>query len=88
MESLGGTGLPLGNLTSAQKDELMDRVRQEMALANAQELLAVSGPSDYDVHSIFQIEYVECKIGLTLNHKKVTFLMVFSFSGNVQEMFR
>lgn len=40
MESLAGAGL--NNLSSAQKDELMDRVRAQMALANAQELLAVS----------------------------------------------
>lgn len=37
MESLDQAGL-----TSAQKDELMERVRQQMAIANAQELLAVS----------------------------------------------
>lgn len=38
MDSLGG----LGSLTSAQKDELMDQVKQQIAVANAQELLTVS----------------------------------------------
>lgn len=32
----------LGNLSSGQKDELMDQVRQQIAVANAQELLTVS----------------------------------------------
>lgn len=36
MESDGGTVL-----TSAQKDELMDQVKQQIAIANAQELLTV-----------------------------------------------
>lgn len=31
----------LGNLSSGQKDELMDQVRQQIAVANAQELLTV-----------------------------------------------
>lgn len=31
-----------GTLTSAEKDELMDKVKQEIALANFQELLTVS----------------------------------------------
>lgn len=30
-----------GSLTSAQKDELMDQVKQQIAVANAQELLTV-----------------------------------------------
>lgn len=30
------------NLSSVQKDELMDQVKQQIALANAQELLTVS----------------------------------------------
>lgn len=32
---------PLGNLTAAQKDQLMTEVKQQMAVANAQELLTV-----------------------------------------------
>lgn len=36
MESDGGTVL-----TSAQKDELMNQVKQQIAIANAQELLTV-----------------------------------------------
>lgn len=32
----------LSSLTSSQKDELMDQVKQQIALANAQELLTVS----------------------------------------------
>lgn len=32
-----------GNLTSAQKDELMDQVKQQIAIANIQELVTVSG---------------------------------------------
>lgn len=31
----------IGNLSSGQKDELMDQVRQQIAVANAQELLTV-----------------------------------------------
>lgn len=38
MESLGS----LGGLSNAQKDELMDQVKQQLAVANAQELLTVS----------------------------------------------
>lgn len=34
----------LGNLSSGQKDELMDQVRQQIAVANAQELLTVGRP--------------------------------------------
>ncbi|KAK6633854.1 protein translocase subunit [Polyplax serrata] len=34
MESLGG-----GQLTGVQKDELMEQVKQQLAVANAQELL-------------------------------------------------
>lgn len=30
-----------GSLTQAQKDELMDQVKQQIAIANAQELLTV-----------------------------------------------
>ena len=33
--------LSVGNLSSTQKDELMDQVRQQIAVANAQELLTV-----------------------------------------------
>lgn len=33
--------ISLGNLSSGQKDELMDQVRQQIAVANAQELLTV-----------------------------------------------
>lgn len=36
MDSLGG------NLSGAQKDELMDQVKQQIAVANTQELLTVS----------------------------------------------
>lgn len=38
MESLAS----LGGLSNAQKDELMDQVKQQIAVANAQELLTVS----------------------------------------------
>uniref|UniRef100_A0A6M2DFI7 Mitochondrial import inner membrane translocase subunit n=1 Tax=Xenopsylla cheopis TaxID=163159 RepID=A0A6M2DFI7_XENCH len=31
--------LPTGHLTSAQRDELMEQVKQQIAVANAQELL-------------------------------------------------
>lgn len=31
-----------GELTGAQKDELMDQVKQQIAIANAQELLTVN----------------------------------------------
>lgn len=33
---------PLGNLSSAQKDQLMSEVKQQIAVANAQELVTVS----------------------------------------------
>lgn len=33
--------LQLGNLSSGQKDELMDQVKQQIAVANVQELLTV-----------------------------------------------
>lgn len=33
--------LPTGHLTSAQRDELMEQVKQQIAVANAQELLTV-----------------------------------------------
>lgn len=36
---------PLSNLTSSQKDQLMTEVRQQMAVATAQELVTVSNPS-------------------------------------------
>lgn len=32
----------LSSLTGSQKDELMDQVKQQIAVANAQELLTVS----------------------------------------------
>lgn len=32
----------ISSLTSSQKDELMDQVKQQIAVANAQELLTVS----------------------------------------------
>jgi len=32
----------VNSLTSAQKDELMDQVKQQIAVANAQELLTVT----------------------------------------------
>lgn len=35
---------PLGNLTSSQKDQLMVEVRQQIAVANAQELVTVTIP--------------------------------------------
>lgn len=34
--------MDMQNLSSGQKDELMDQVRQQIAVANAQELLTVS----------------------------------------------
>lgn len=37
MESLG-----TGQLTGTQKDEIMEQVKQQLAVANAQELLTVS----------------------------------------------
>lgn len=33
---------PLANLSSAQKDELMDQVKQQIAIANTQEIITVS----------------------------------------------
>lgn len=33
---------PLGNLSSTQKDQLMTEVKQQIAVANAQELVTVS----------------------------------------------
>lgn len=33
---------PLANLTSTQKDELMDQVKQQIAIANTQEIITVS----------------------------------------------
>lgn len=33
--------MQLGNLSSNQKDELMDQVKQQIAVANVQELLTV-----------------------------------------------
>lgn len=33
---------PLSNLSSTQKDQLMTEVRQQIAVANAQELVTVS----------------------------------------------
>ena len=34
--------LAVGNLTGSQRDELMQQVKQQIAVANAQELLTVS----------------------------------------------
>lgn len=34
--------MSLGNLTSSQKGELMDQVKQQLAVAHTQELLTVS----------------------------------------------
>lgn len=34
--------MDLSNMTSSQKDELMDQVKQQIAVANAQELLTVN----------------------------------------------
>lgn len=42
--------MSLGNLSTGQKDELMDQVRQQIAVANAQELLTVKIPN---ITSIF-----------------------------------
>lgn len=33
--------MQLGNLSAGQKDELMDQVKQQIAVANVQELLTV-----------------------------------------------
>lgn len=33
---------PLANLTSTQKDELMEQVKQQIAIANTQEIITVS----------------------------------------------
>lgn len=41
----------LRNLTSGQKDELMDQVKQQLAVANAQELLSVR--LDITSHTFF-----------------------------------
>lgn len=38
---------PLGNLSATQKDQLMTEVRQQIAVANAQELVTVS------IHFVF-----------------------------------
>ncbi|XP_066978030.1 mitochondrial import inner membrane translocase subunit Tim13 isoform X3 [Macrobrachium rosenbergii] len=40
MESLGGAG---GRLTSSQREELMDQVKQQIVIANTQELLTKMG---------------------------------------------
>lgn len=40
--------MSLDNLSSAQKDELMTSVKQQIALANAQELLTVGLPWSID----------------------------------------
>lgn len=37
---------PLGNLSATQKDQLMTEVRQQIAVANAQELVTVSSISN------------------------------------------
>lgn len=43
---------PLGNLSSTQKDQLMTEVRQQIAVANAQELVTVSDcPISYQATS-------------------------------------
>lgn len=34
--------MDLSNMTSAQKDELMDQVKQQVAIANTQEFISVS----------------------------------------------
>lgn len=39
MDSIAAAGL--GSLSGAQRDELMQQVKQEIAVANAQELLTV-----------------------------------------------
>lgn len=33
--------LPSGSLTSKEKDDIMEQIKQQIAVANAQELLAV-----------------------------------------------
>nr|CAD7410630.1 unnamed protein product [Timema poppensis] len=38
-------GIAAGSLSGSQKDELMDQVKQQIAVANAQELLTVSSDS-------------------------------------------
>lgn len=60
MESLGS----LGGLSNAQKDELMDQVKQQIAVANAQELLTVSlRISSYMKHlSLVKVGLVEMTI--------------------------
>lgn len=42
----------LGNLSSGQKDELMDQVRQQIAVANAQELLTVRTAHPMSQHNL------------------------------------
>lgn len=37
----------VGNLTSQQKDQLMSEVKQQIAVANAQELLTVSPAGEF-----------------------------------------
>lgn len=47
---------PLTNLSSTQKDQLMSEVRQQIAVANAQELVTVS------------VAHMQIKWYPTLNH--------------------
>jgi hypothetical protein len=42
--------LQLGNLNASQKDELMDTVKQQIAVANAQELLTVRNENYVEIN--------------------------------------
>lgn len=53
----------MSNLSSGQKDELMDQVRQQIAVANAQELLTVSARITSN-QCISQFAYVVSELSL------------------------
>lgn len=40
-------GLDLANMTNSQREDIMSKVKQEMLMANAQEVLQVSSFFDY-----------------------------------------
>lgn len=46
--------MDMTNLSSGQKDELMDQVRQQIAVANAQELLTVRREKNIAAHNLVQ----------------------------------
>lgn len=61
------SGAALGNLTATQRDQLMSEVKQQLAVANAQELLTVNGLAFFFAHC----QLIKLHFQFTENHREM-----------------